>query len=249
MLDRLKMSGQSMKTYMAQMEVITNNLANISTKGYKKDGLFVNELQKQIKQLQFQHFGKNTHVPQAGSVINFSQGELTKTGGTFDVAISGDGLFAVETAQGEAYTRDGRFLLNNDGILTTVDGNTVLGQGGNIEIDLQQNNPSEIIINDAGEIIVDGNVVDTLKIVAVDDPLDFVKMGGNLYQPRRPDFQPRLLENPSVRQGFLEESNVNPIAEMVGMIEVFRAYQTNEKMLQSQDFLLNKTVNEIGKVI
>ncbi len=248
MLDRLKMSAHSMVTKMAQMDAITNNLANLNTKGYKREGLFVNELQKQIKSLEQAHFGKNTSLPQAGSIIDFTQGALAKTEQPFDVAISGDGLFTIDTPQGEAYTRDGRFTINSDGILTTLDGFTVLGQGGPVEIDLQQNNTSEIIINDQGEIIVDGNVVDTLKVMAIGDAGQFKRIGGNLYQLKDTTREPELLEKPVVKQGFLEDSNVNPVSEMVAMIDIYRSYQTNEKLLQSQDFLLNKTVNEIGRV-
>jgi len=239
------MTSHSMKLRMAQMEMITNNLANINTRGFKRDGLFVNELKKQIAASQAT--GNGT-LPQVGSVIDFGQGELTETGRTFDVGISGPGLFTVETPQGEAYTRDGRFTLNQDGILTTIDGLAVLGQGGPVEIDLLQNKPSDIIINDRAEVLVNGNVVEALKIVATDDPMNFRKLGGNLYQIKDGGEEPQLLENPVVKQGFLEESNVNPISEMVAMIEVFRAFQTNEKLVQSEDALLNKAVNDIGRV-
>ena len=91
-------------------------------------------------------------------------------------------------------------------------------------------------------------MIDTLKVVSIGDGKRFKRIGGNLYQLKDAAQEPELLENPVVKQGFLEDSNVNPVSEMVAMIDIYRSYQTNEKLLQSQDFLLNKTVNEIGRV-
>jgi len=248
MLDRLKMTGQAMTMRVAQLETIANNLANVSTTGFKRDELFVNELEKKLKAAQFDGFLAKDKVPTTGAVIDFSQGSLKGSGRTLDVAISGEGLFVVETTQGESYTRDGRFTLNADGVLTNLGGLPILGEGGQIEIDLQQNTPSQIIINDQGEVLVDGNTIDTLRLAAVDDVRNLKKAGENLYQlaPGAAALNPA--ESISVRQGFVEESNVNPIYEMVSMIEVQRAYQTGQKMIQEQDRLLGRAVTEISRV-
>ncbi len=236
-----------MVTRMNQMDVVANNLANINTTGFKRDELFWNELEKRIKVRQFNKFEGAAHIPATGDTIDFSQGSLKSTGRPFDVAISGDGLFSVQTPRGEAYTRDGRFTLNQDGILVNQDGMSVLGEGGEIEIDLQTTTPSQVVINDQGEVLVDGAIVDKLKVVSIDDPAAFTKIGGNLYG-RNGRGQAPPVETVSLRQGFLEDSNVNPVEEMVRMIEIFHFYQTGQKMIQSQDRLLNRVVNDLGRV-
>lgn len=257
MLERLKLAGNSMINRLAELDTVSNNLANQSTSGFKRDKVFVNELQQQVQRLsaepvrlggQAAQGRSRVSAPAFDSVIDFSQGALEGTGNPLDLAISGDGLFVVETPQGEAFTRDGRFTLNTDGLLTTLDGHTVLGEGGPIEIDLEQNSPGQLLINDNGEIILNNNVVDTLRIVSAQNPENFVKMGSNLFQliPGAPAPQPA--EDFAVKQGFLEESNVNAIEEMVTMIDILHQYQIAEKSIKTEDSLLNRAVNDIGRV-
>jgi flagellar basal-body rod protein FlgG len=247
MLNELEIAGNAMQHRMTQLEVVSNNLANANTVGYKRDDLFVHELDQQIKELAYPHSG-STKIPNPGELIDFSQGALVGTDRPFDVALSGNGLFTVQTPTGLAYTRDGRFMVDSEGILTTIDGYPVLGEGGEIEIDLQQYTDKDLTINDVGEIILDNNVIDKLQIVAVGDPRNFIKTGSNLFRPSDPQAQPVRLETPGVRHKFLEQSNVNPVDEMVAMMEIFHFYQTSQKMIQAQDSTLNKAVNSIGRV-
>lgn len=236
-----------MVTRMHQLELVTNNLANIDTKGFKRDQLFVDELDRRQKEIEYSKFESATHFPHAGSIVDLEQGSLAPTGQTLDVAISGEGFFTVETPAGEALTRDGRFGLNTDGVLVNLDGYPVLGDGGPIEIDLQQSTPSQIVINDQGEILVDGQVVSTLQIVTTDRPQDLVKIGANLMRLAPGPGTINPAENVSVRQSFLEDSNVEPVEELVTMMEIFHFYQAGEKMLQEQDRLLGRAVNDIAK--
>jgi flagellar basal-body rod protein FlgG len=247
MLDRLEMLGHAMINRMNQMEVVTNNLANINTRGFKRDQIFVNALKEELQALGYPD-AVDEMVPQTGSTPDFSQGALAGTNRVLDVAISGDGLFAVEAPQGEVYTRDGRFTVNQEGILTNQDGLAVVGQGGPIELDMQQYTPKDIIINDQGEILMDGNIIDVLKIVSIQNPNDFVKIGGNLFTLAENAGTPPLAENVVVKQQFLEESNVNPVEEMVTMMEIFHLYETGQRLLRAQDQTLNRTVNDIGRV-
>lgn len=248
MFDRLKILGHSMITRMNQMEVITNNLANIDTTGFKRDELFMNELDKKLKEMAFTKYESKTHIPSSGAVIDFTQGGLKGTGRPLDVAFSGEGLFVVEAPQGEVYTRDGRFTLSEEGLLVTLDGLPVLGEGGPIELDLQTNTPEKILINDSGEILLDGAIVDTLKIVGIDDPQNLIKIGGNLYKLADGAPEPNPPEHVSLRQGFLEDSNVDPIYEMVTMMEVLQFYEMNQKMIREEDRLLGSAVREIGRI-
>ncbi len=247
MLKRLAMAGHAMTTQMAKMETLTNNLANISTRGFKREELFVNELKKTVNELNGSDFSKDTAVPFVGARIDFSQGPLEGTNRPLDVAISGDGLFSVETPDGEAYTRDGRFTLNQEGILITSDGVPVLGEGGPIAINLQENSAAEVLINGAGEILIDSNVIDKLKIVSTANPADFSKIGSNLFQLKE-GVEATPLENVEVKQGFLENSNVDSITEMVSMIDLMHQYEMAQKMIRSQDTILQKAASEIGRV-
>jgi len=248
MLSELEIAGNAMQHRMIQLEVVTNNLANANTVGYKRDDLFVHELDQKIKELAYPH-GGSTKVPNPGELIDFSQGALVGTGRPFDVALSGNGLFTVETPTGKAYTRDGRFQVDPEGILTTMDGFAVLGEGGPIELDLLQFTDKDLVINDMGEVILGNNVVDKLQIVTVADPRNLVKAGSNLFRPANPLTQPVAMEVPGVRHKFVEQSNVDPVTEMVAMMEIFHFFQTSQKMLQAQDSTLNKAVNDVGRVI
>ncbi len=247
MLKRLAMAGHAMTMQMAQMETLTNNLANISTRGFKREELFVHELKKKLSELGGPDFHKDMAIPYAGDRIDFSQGPLEGTNRPLDVAISGDGLFSVETPQGEAYTRDGRFALNQEGILITSDGHAVLGEGGPIEINVQENFTTEILINGSGEILLDGNVIDKLKTVSAANLTDFLKIGSNLFQLKE-GAQATALENIEVKQGFLENSNVESITEMVAMIDLMHQYEMGQKMIRSQDAILAKAASDIGRV-
>jgi len=257
MLERLKLSGNSMINRMAELDTVSNNLANQSTSGFKRDKVFVNELQQQIQRLSAEpiRLGGQAAQSTAGvtqpafdSIIDFTQGSLEGTGNPFDAAISGDGLFMVETPQGEAFTRDGRFTMNPDGVLSTLDGNAVLGEGGPIEIDLQQNSPTQLLINDKGEILLNNSVIDTLRIVSAQNPQNFEKIGANLFRLMPGVDEPGPAEDFAVKQGFLEESNVNAIEEMVAMIDILHQYQIAEKSVKTEDSVLNRAVNDIGRV-
>ena len=241
------MAGHAMTMQMAQMDTLTNNLANISTRGFKREELFVNELTKKINERNGLDFAKNMAVPYAGARIDFSQGPLEGTNRPLDVAISGDGLFSVETPEGEAYTRDGRFALNQGGLLVTSDGHSVLGEGGPIEINVQENFTTEILINGSGEILIDGNVIDKLKTISTANSVDFSKIGSNLFQLKN-GIEPTALETIEVKQGFLENSNVDSITEMVTMIDLMHQYEMGQKMIRAQDTILGKASSDIGRV-
>ena len=245
MLDRLIMAGHAMTTRMYQMEVVTNNLANIDTTAFKKNNIFVEELENQLKTPQF---GSSSQVPDSKSIIDFGQGALVGTSRPLDVAISGNGLFVVETPEGESYARDGRFSVNAEGILISLDGLPVLGEGGPIELNLQQSSASEIVINEKGEILLDENVIGALKIVSVANPQDFMKAGANLFRLVNQANELEPAKDFSIKQGFLEEANVNPIEEMVAMMEIFHFYQSAEKMIRAQDNLLGRAVNDIARI-
>jgi len=176
-------------------------------------------------------------------VTDFTQGSLMETGNNLDFALKGDGLFKVQTNQGPMYTRDGSFSLNEYGELITTEGHLVLGQYGSIAL-----TGENFTINNSGEIIQNGNVVDRLDIVNVNNKEYLRKQGDNLYKLLDGVEAEEVPFNGQVLRGYLENSNIDTIKEMVNMITLMRNYETSQKMIKSQDELLEKAVTEIGRV-
>lgn len=250
MLRSFYIAGTGMLAQRTKMSVLTNNLTNIDTTGYKKD-IVVSRSFKDLLILGsndpsllrktavgFQNTG--VHVDQLVTI--FSQGNLESTSRMTDVALQGEGFFVVETPQGLRYTRDGSFSVGTDGYLVTNDGHYVSGTNGNIYV-----GSGTFSIDEQGYVTVDGQGAGRLRIAAFDDLSGLRKTGDNLYinysgQPVRDAV------NVKVKQGFLESSNVDMATEVVNMVEISRAYELNQRVLKMVDESLSKTVNEVGRV-
>ncbi|WP_375204305.1 flagellar hook-basal body complex protein [Hyphococcus sp.] len=222
---------------MKEMNSIANNIANASTAGYRRDSFvfseYVQRLESQDQSL------SQTNV--AGRFFDATPGSLTRTGATFDVAIDGDGYFLVETPRGERLTRMGSFLVDAEGQLVTHDGNRVLGDGGSpVAIPAGANN---ITIAPDGTIAADGAPVGKIGVVTA-SPTGLAREGNNLLRSDE-DYQP--VEFASVRQGFIEESNVNAVIEVSRLIEVQRAYELNQQLMQDEDERIKKTVEAMRR--
>ncbi|MBL8967232.1 MAG: flagellar basal-body rod protein FlgF [Spirochaetaceae bacterium] len=199
----------------------------------------------------------------------FEQGSLKETQSDFDLALEGTGFIAVETPYGERYTRNGTFVLGKEGFLETKEGYKVLGENGPISV--KENNfkvdkAGNIFVNRAYEddpfrlVSRDENTweglerLDALKLVDFKKPRFLAKQGSSLYASTEESGEARLQGGPGagprakVEQGFVEASNVNPVLEMVRMIEVNRAYEANQKTIQTHDGMLGKLINEVARV-
>jgi flagellar basal-body rod protein FlgG len=241
------------------MDVLTNNLANVNTNGFKKEGAtsqsFNDMLAYKIKDASeggrlARYLGNNNPGVKIGEgYTDFSQGPLKTTGNTYDMALTDRGFFAIEYTNkaGETsvkYTRDGNFTLNVNGELVTQDGDYVLDANGRrITV-----NPltADTAINIYGEIIQNGTVV--ARIGAVDfENYDYLRhFGENMYEAVE-----GATEIPAVGQiyaGHLEASNISVVTEMVNMIAVQRAYDTNQKVITSIDGTLDIAVNQLGRL-
>ena len=180
--------------------------------------------------------------------MEWVQGSLRETGNTYDIAIEGNGFFAVKVAfaNGEEetmYTRNGKFTITREGYLVDCDGNHIQGAGGDIQI---PTDAAEIAIKNNGNIYADGVLVDTIALSDFTD-YDYLELyGENMYRPV--DGATEMASDASMLQGFTEQSNVNVIDQMVSMITITRAYEANQKMIQTQDTLIGKAVNDVGKV-
>jgi flagellar basal-body rod protein FlgG len=238
------------------LDAVASNIANANTTGFKQDIPTFRALHEMnlnrfsgAGQTQTSAVGRvGTGVTFDAAVIDLSQGVLRPTGNPLDVAITGDGYFAVQTPQGERYTRDGHFQMEPDArgadgkaaaYLATGSGQRVLGLKGPIVVP----EDGDIRIQPDGRVLVNGVEVDRLKVVRPVDGMP-VKEGGNLVALRG------QTEAASARlaTGTLEASNVNPVRAMVQMIVVQRAYESAQRAVTAHDETLGKVINEAGKV-
>ncbi len=227
---------------MNQQETVGNNLANVNTTGFKADQrYFRTALNSSL--LQGGGFGQPVKMneDQISLRTDFTQGAFSETRNPLDCSIDGEGFFTIETGDTVSYTRNGSFALNAEGELVSNQGYRVMGEGGAIKIIGR-----DVTIRFNGDVIVDGKTAGTLKIVDFEQPYDLQRNGYGLFLPGNGDegFKPEKLE---LRQGFLEDSNVDPISEMLQMIELNRNYESCQKSIQSQDETLKLAVNELPK--
>lgn len=239
-----------------RMDVLTNNLANASTVGFKKEGAtsqsFDEVLAYKIKDTTDPNWARplgdiSLGVKIGENYTDYSQGSMRETGNTYDVAISGSGFFTVQftNKKGEQsikYTRDGSFTLNKEGYLVTKDGDFVQGTAGRIRLDPLQ--PASI--DQAGNIYQNNARVATLDITDFEDYNYLEHYGENYYQTVE-GFEEKAGDYKIV-SGYLEMANMSVVTEMVNMISVSRAYETNQKMVQTYDTSLEIAANQLGKV-
>jgi len=173
---------------------------------------------------------------------DFTAGEHKQTGNAFDLALNGDGFFVVNTPEGRAFTRQGNFHIGNDNKLVNADGFEVLADGGPVTV-----KGGNMSIDEKGAIFVDGNQVASLSIVDFPKPYQLQKMGSAQFLPAAGvDEQPAT--GALVRQGFVEESNVNAMVEMAQLIEASRFFESCAKVIQNYDNVAGKAANELGKL-
>ncbi len=228
-LERLK---NTMTAQVYKNDITANNLANINTTGYKKD-------------IAFAKLVKNSMASKIEVKTNFSQGQLQTTDNPLDLALRGRGFFTVLKDGREYYTRNGHFNVSNEGILQTSDGYPVQGSGGAIFLSQGDSAMGEVSISDHGEISVDGEFTDTLKIVDFDDLNRLQKKGENLFTAN--GLVAKNLEEPELQQGKLEGSNVNPLQEMVEMIDLQRNFESSQRAITTIDRAEGKAANEISR--
>lgn len=257
MLKGLYTAYTGLRNEQYRMDIMSNNLANSSTVGYKKEGSTsqsfdavlayklndttdIGNLPKRI--------GHNNPGVKIGEVYNdYGQGSFQITDNTYDLALSGDGFFTIEFKNkagvtSTKYTRAGDFTLNTEGFLVTKEGDYVLGTAGRIRLDT---NADTAIMKD-GSITQNGVKVAELRITDFEDYNYLVKYGETYFEPVE-GYEIKASEA-EVFSGYLEASNVQVVSEMVDMINITRAYESNQKILQTYDSTLDVAVNQLGRL-
>lgn len=235
MIKGIYTAGNSLQQRTKNLDLVANNLANLNTIGYKRE-------------IPFQEYVDEYGNVQIKKYTDQGQGDIVLTSNPLDVAISGDGFFVVKDEQGRTtLTRDGKFNISEEGYLVDSQGNKVQGKNGDISLQetlLQKE--SNITISPAGELKVGDKPVDDLLIARVENPNDMERASGSNFLLNMEEVQAAKPEDFKISQGYLEESNTNPIVEMESMIQINKDFESTQKMIAAFDQSLEKA-NEIGK--
>ncbi|MCL2478764.1 MAG: flagellar basal-body rod protein FlgF [Treponema sp.] len=275
-------AASGMRAQQWRLDAVANNLANVDTDGYKRDQVALKAFPELLLRRMgddgvYQHpFGSADVAPIIGKLgtgvelnelyTSFEQGSLKESDSDYDLALDGQGFFAVSTPWGERYTRNGSFILGKEGYLETKEGYPVLGENGPVKVQANNfkvdkdgsvwinaeyaDNPQTMISrqdNTWGQTVL----LDKLKVVDFDKDRYLQKAGSSLYMDTDTSGPAMITQGdsrPTVLQGFTEAANVEPVREMVQMIDLNRAYEANQKMIQTHDSMLGVLINQVAKV-
>jgi flagellar basal-body rod protein FlgF len=234
-----------MKAQMDALEVVSNNLSNVNSAGFKGDMAFYSALNEELNGSQENKGAGNVtnNSIKTESVVDFSNGVIQTTDRNLDIAIEGDGFLTVETPHGIRYTRNGNMHLEKGSILANSDGYPIAGINGNpITV-----GPGTVHINKQGDVFLNGGYVDRLKVVSIEDRNKLAKEGHSLLAYRS-DKEPKILENTCIRSGCLEQSNVSAVSAIVQMVNIMRQFESIQKCVNLEMNEMNsKAIEKLGR--
>ena len=223
---------------LREMQVVAHNIANTNTPGFKAERLIFQEFLSNPQSRDSLSF-----VTDIGTARDMDTGPLSSTGNTFDIALSGDGFFTIETPLGERYTRHGRFQLDGERQLVTSEGYPVLGQNGPLTIPTDE---GEISIASDGTITTEDTQVGQIQVVTFEDPQQLRKAASGLFiAPDGVDAQEP--DTVQMVQGMVEESNVQPILEITRMMGIHRTHDSVARMLRQENDRVKDMIDTLGK--
>jgi flagellar basal-body rod protein FlgF len=221
---------------MREMQVVAHNIANISTTGFRREGVIFSEYVKRMEggpPLSMAN-GDTRHM-------DLRQAGLSQTGAAFDFAIQGEGFFLVETPQGQAMTRAGSFTPNAEGELVNMDGHRLLDLGGAPVF--VPPDAGAVALSADGTLSANGQPLAQIGLWQPTDPLKMIHQGGTVFVSD--EVEP--MEGGTILQGFLEDSNVNPISEIARMIAVQRAYEMGQGFMEKEDERMRGVIQTLGR--
>lgn len=222
-------TARSLAYWQRLQEVTSNNVANANTDGFKADRLAAHILP-----------GGENPVPVQST--DLKAGALRDTGRPLDLALEGQGFFVVRTPRGERLMRGGSMRLDARGVLSDMNGNPVLGQQGPVVV-----SGSKVEVHADGTLVVDDAVAGRLRIETVDEPGTLLKEGQGRFLPATPTKE--VPEGQAlVRQGAVEEANLDPLMSMVDLVTIQRAYASNIEAMRAMDSVLGAITTEVGRV-
>jgi flagellar basal-body rod protein FlgF len=221
---------------MSEMQVIAHNIANASTAGFRREGVIFSEFIARVgdEPSLSMAYGNTRHV-------DLGQAGLSATGGTYDLGIQGDGFFLIATPQGDRLTRAGSFTQSAEGTLVNPDGHALLDAGG-APIAVPPGARTVAVSSD-GTLSADGTPVAQIGLWRPVDPLGLRHQAGTLFTADETE----PADTAVIRQGFLEDSNVEPVSEIARMIAVQRAYELGQKFLDTEDARQKSVIETLGR--
>ena len=252
----------------ARLDTIANNLANVNTPGFKRDGQVFKEyltaaekmstvitaprIAGTVESFYDMNGGDKSYVDIAGTYTDHSQGGLKQTGNSLDCALEGEGFYEVQTPQGVRLTRNGDFNVDSEGTLVTKQGFPVLSAGApgqNADARHIKLTNQHVSVSPQGEIFDGQQSIAKMSLLAVANKDSLQKVGQNLYDYRE-GLQPQVsaAKEARVHQGWIEQSNVNPVREMTDMIAATRTFETTQKAIKAYDDMAGKAANDIPRL-
>lgn len=222
-------AASALRYWERRQEVAANNLANADTNGFKAERTFARLV--------------GDALTVADTSTDLTKGALRQTGNPLDLALGGDGFFVVQTPQGERLTRGGAFQLSADGRIVDSNGNALLGEGGPIV-------PGQgtLSVDASGRVSVEGKEVGVLRVESVPAGTELTHAEGTLFLPDAAR-APLAAENRIVRQGHLEDSNVNTVGSMVDLISIQRSYAAIQRTVTTLDDIRRTITTDLGKPV
>lgn len=229
-----------------QMNIVSNNMANMNTAGYKQDNALFTSYINQTPEAAGIGALPQFFTQDFADYQDFIEGAFKHTGNTFDVAIKGDGFFCVETKDGEKYTRKGQFTLNEDGALSTTDGDLVLSEN-NTPLFFAPGE-TEIVISENGDVMTENGIIGRLKIAKFADNRKLLKVAGVLFENTEGNQVVFGTDTVRVSQGMVESSNVNAITEMTNLVKIQRSYDYVQQMIDEEHDRLSNTISTFAEL-
>jgi flagellar basal-body rod protein FlgF len=233
-----------LRAQMNALDILSNNLSNVNTTGFKEEKPFYTLLNETMQTSPGGELGVviNNQAVLSRGALNVSNGSLSLTGRDMDLALTGNGFLAVQAPQGVRYTRNGSLVLNSKSVLCTADGFPVLGEKGIITL-----GPGKITVDGQGDVSLNGTRVDRLKTASFENPGALLREGNSLLAPSSGQTAKPAAEL-DIKQGYLEQSNVNPISSIVGLVGIMRQFESIQK---SFNLLMNdinaKSIEKLGR--
>jgi flagellar basal-body rod protein FlgG len=230
-----------------KLEITAHNIANASSTGFKRTKIFDGILTKEASGPLAN--GAGSIKTDFRSSVDFEQGELRHTGNPLDLALSGEGFFVLETPEGPRYTRDGNFSLGSEGNVVSPAGYSVQGEQGTIRIpEPEKNQVTSLMINEKGEIYLGDKRIDRIRTVNFKESEALEQDNNNMFSaPDEAEAEDVTAPVVLVRQGYLEDSNVDIIKEMIAMVDSRQTFETSQKIIRAQESTLDRAM-EVGRV-
>jgi flagellar basal body rod protein FlgG len=242
----LYQAAAAMNANARWQEMISENLAASSAPGSRKQDISFSAVEAGMPAGSLGLNGERFAIPSAHAYTDFTQGQMLPTGVSTDFAIDGPGFFQIQLPNGDpGFTRNGTFQLNAQGQLVTQQGYPVASESGG-PVQLDPANPAPLTVSASGDVSQGGEVKGRIRMAEFKDPHQLTVMGGGYFLSSNPKLLATPAKASTLRQGYIEEGNSSPTTEMASLITAMRMFESNQKVLQTQDERMGKVISDLG---